>query len=62
MDDVVLDFLADLYIAEHVAEKTGETFLQFVARKERDWRKGVRNYAAPDQPIAGMETVGGAKS
>lgn len=40
MDDAVLDFLADLYVAERVREKTGETFLQFIARKERELAKG----------------------
>lgn len=60
MDDVVLDFLADLYIAERVEEKTGETFLQFVARKEREFAKGVSG-GASYQPTGSVEAVGGSK-
>lgn len=59
MDDVVLDFLADLYIAERVEEKTGETFLQFVARKEREWQtKGgvqVQPISQQVKPISQLE-------
>jgi len=61
MDDVMLEFLADLYVAERVEQKTGETFLQFIARKERELQKGVRDYARASKSIAGMEAVGGAK-
>lgn len=61
MDDVVLDFLADLYVAERVGEKTGETFLQFIARKERELAKGVSG-GAPCQPTGSVEVACGAKS
>jgi len=60
MDDVVLDFLADLYVAERVGEKTGETFLQFIARKERELAKGVSSDATY-QSIRGVEVACGAK-
>ena len=60
MDDAVLDFLADLYIAERVEEKTGETFLQFVDRKERELMKGVSG-SASYQSIGSVEAACGAK-
>lgn len=35
MNDARLEFLADLFVAERIREKTGENLEQFMERKER---------------------------
>lgn len=61
MDDDLLNFYADWYVDEKVLSKTGETFLQFIARKERELSKEVTGDAAY-QPIGSVEAASGAKS
>jgi hypothetical protein len=61
MDDDLLNFWADWYVAEKIRTKTGETFLQFIARKERELAKGVSG-GAFCQPTGSVEIAGGAKS
>lgn len=41
MDDARLEFWADIFVAERIQQKTGETLLQFIERKEKEWKKEV---------------------
>jgi len=61
MDDDLLNFWADWYVAEKIRAKTGETFLQFIARKERELMKGVRDHVRASKPVTSVEVVSAAK-
>lgn len=61
MNDDLLNFYADWYVEHKMFYKTGETFLQFIARKEREFAKGVSG-GAPCQPTGSVEVACGAKS